>query len=465
MFSMSLDMLKIGEPLKRCLFIFFVICSSGITSTALAAFPFFDSQQTTLAPMLKEVTPAVVNVSTFTEVTVRSPLLRDPFFRYFFGIPEGMLPKKRTQSAGSGVIIDAGKGYVITNYHVIKGADVIEITLLDGRSFTAKLLGVDEQVDLAVLKIDSTDLVQISIGSSRDLEVGDFVLAIGNPFGIGQTVTSGIVSALGRSGIGIQGYEDFIQTDASINPGNSGGALVNLKGELIGVNTAILAPSGGNIGIGFAIPVHMMNIIADQIIRYGNVRRGYLSIAVQSLTPELKKGLGLNDNVKGVVVADVDEGSVINSVGIQVGDIITHMGGRKIEHKSDFDSEAAIVMVGDDLDVRWLRNNKVYEASIEITHKHTQFAGGKVSPKLEGGHFRKFYRKSQEGIKKGLEAINVVPGSVVWRYGLRQGDIIVAANDSKVSSVEDLRKEVKKSPNRLVLYVFRESKYGYLILE
>src|SRR5690606_15540101 len=241
-----------------------------------------------LAPVLKQVTPAVVNISTFTTRSVQqNPLLNDPVFRHFFRIPPGaqMPQQRRTQSAGSGVIIDIANGTVVTNHHVVDGADEINVGLQDGRTLKAKLVGSDPDVDIAVLKIEPKNLTALTLTNGDTAEVGDFVIAIGNPFGLGQTVTTGVVSALGRTGLGIEGYENFIQTDASINPGNSGGALVNLRGELIGINTAIIAPGGGNVGIGFAIPSSMVRNSVDQILKHGEVKRGQLGVVIQDLVP------------------------------------------------------------------------------------------------------------------------------------------------------------------------------------
>ncbi|MDX2426446.1 MAG: trypsin-like peptidase domain-containing protein, partial [Cycloclasticus sp.] len=256
---------------------------------AHAAFPSFmaEGPLPSLAPILDKVTPAVVNIATKNFVQQReNPLLQDPFFRRFFQIPN--TPTKRSsQSLGSGVIVDAQKGLIITNHHVIGKADEITVTLRDGRSFNATVVGSDPESDVAVIKIKAEGLTKLKIADSDNLRVGDFVVAIGNPFGLGQTVTSGIVSALGRSGLGIEGYEDFIQTDASINPGNSGGALINLRGELIGINTAIIAPNGGNVGIGFAIPSNMAISLKDQLVKFGKTNRGQLGISVQDLTPDL----------------------------------------------------------------------------------------------------------------------------------------------------------------------------------
>ncbi len=246
-----------------------------------------DQQVPTLAPILKRTTPAVVNIATRGRVSIQqNPLFSDPFFRRFFDLPPAPR-QRRVHSVGSGVIVDAQEGYVLTNHHVIANADKIFVKLRDRRQFTAELVGADPATDIAVLKIPPEDLTALAIGDSDALEVGDFVIAIGNPFGIGQTVTSGIVSALRRSGLGIEGFEDFIQTDASINPGNSGGALVTLRGDLIGINTAIIGPSGGNVGIGFAIPINMARRVMAQLIAHGEMRRGRLGVSTQDLTPDL----------------------------------------------------------------------------------------------------------------------------------------------------------------------------------
>jgi serine protease Do/serine protease DegQ len=258
----------------------------------------------TLAPMLEKVTPAVVNIATVGHIRIQqNPLLNDPYFRRFFNIPDQ--PRERqTQSLGSGVVIDAARGYVLTNHHVIDKADQIKVMLRDGRQFDAQLIGADSESDVAVVRIPAERLTALTLADSDHLRVGDFVVAIGNPFGLGQTVTSGIVSALGRSGLGIEGFEDFIQTDASINPGNSGGALVNLRGELVGLNTAIIAPGGGNVGIGFAIPINMAHAIMEQLVTHGAVKRGQLGITAQDLTPELAQAFGLAQE-RGTVVTEV----------------------------------------------------------------------------------------------------------------------------------------------------------------
>ncbi|HZN58770.1 MAG TPA: trypsin-like peptidase domain-containing protein, partial [Planctomycetota bacterium] len=276
----------------------------------------------TLAPMVKRVSPAIVNISASGTVDMRrqNPLFDDPFFRKFFQIPDEQL-QRPTQSLGSGVIVDAAKGLILTNYHVVEGADQINVTLLDNRQVTAEIIGSDEGSDIAVLKIPANHIDQIELGDSDALEVGDFVVAIGNPFGFSHTVTSGIVSALGRHGLNPEGYEDFIQTDASINPGNSGGALINLRGELIGINSAIISGSGGNIGIGFAIPINMARAVMQQLVQYGEVRRGQLGVQILDVTPQIAEASGL-DVSEGALVSQVVPNSPAEQAGVETGDVI-----------------------------------------------------------------------------------------------------------------------------------------------
>jgi Do/DeqQ family serine protease len=319
----------------------------GVACATAVAQPVVGSRDglPTLAPMLKTVTPGVVNIAVEGREKVEvNPLLQDPFFRQFFGIPD--LPtERRTESVGSGVVVDAAKGLVLTNHHVIRNAMRIVVTLKDGRRLDAKLVGSDAATEIALLKIEPQDLSAVAIGNSDQLEVGDYVVAIGNPFGLGQTVTSGIVSALGRSGLRIQGYEDFIQTDAPINPGNSGGALVNLRGELVGINTAIIGPSGGNVGIGFAVPVNMARAVMEQLLAYGEVRRGRLGIAIQDLTPDLKEALRVPVG-HGAVVTRVDPNSPAETAGLKSGDVIVAVDGRAIESSSALRNAVGVMPIG-----------------------------------------------------------------------------------------------------------------------
>ena len=301
----------------------------------------------TLAPMIERVTPTVVNISTESRVVARHPLLDDPLFRHFFG-DSRRAPERAKRGLGSGTIIDAKQGYIVTNHHVIEQADNIRVTLHDGRRFEAKVIGADPEADVAVIKIKPERLTAIPLADSDKLRVGDFVVAIGNPFGLGQTVTSGIVSALGRSGLGIESYEDFIQTDASINPGNSGGPLVNLRGELVGINTAIIGPSGGNIGIGFAIPINMAQQVTNQLIKYGEVRRGRLGVIAQNLSPELARAFGVRQQ-KGVVVAQIEVDSPAEQSGLRAGDVITAVNGESIMSAADMRNAVGMLRVGSEI--------------------------------------------------------------------------------------------------------------------
>jgi serine protease Do/serine protease DegQ len=310
-----------------------------------------------LAPILKEVVPGVVNIAVRGTIPVKdNPLYSDPFFRRFFELPERP-PEREFQSAGSGVIVDAERGYVLTNNHVIARADEITVGLKDGRRLKAKLLGADPEADVALLKVPAEDLVAVPLGNSEALEVGDFVVAIGNPFGLGQTVTSGIVSALGRSGLGIEGYEDFIQTDAAINPGNSGGALIDLRGRLVGINTAIVGPSGGNIGIGFAIPVNMARKIMEQLATYGTVSRGQLGVVVQDLTPELAEAFGL-DISRGAVISEVVPDSSAHKAGLERGDVIIAVNGAPIRSAAHLRNRIGLLRLGESVELEVIRKGK-----------------------------------------------------------------------------------------------------------
>ncbi|MGB0866523.1 MAG: Do family serine endopeptidase [Granulosicoccaceae bacterium] len=338
----------------------------GVLSPTLhATLPFSDGEKElpSLAPMLKRATPAVVNIATKGAKTIQNPLAQDPFFRRFFEIPRQT--QRRTQSLGSGVIVDADQGLILTNQHVIKYAHQITVTLSDGREASAKLIGADEKADLAVIKIDTPNLTAVQWFDSEQLEVGDFVVAIGNPFGLGQTVTSGIVSALGRSGLGIEEFEDFIQTDASINPGNSGGALVNLRGELVGINTAIIGPAGGNVGIGFAIPANLAQQLMTQLVKYGEVRRGRLGIALQNLTAELADALGVQTR-RGAIIARVLRGSPAETAGLEPGDVVLEMDGRKVRDAKTLINLIGLKPVGTEVRLTIARGEETVDIDVEI---------------------------------------------------------------------------------------------------
>lgn len=350
---------------RRLAALFVVGIGAGIPS-AFAAAPIVgpDGQIPTLAPLLKEVTPAVVNIAVTGHVVENNPLLNDPLFRRFFNIPE-QEQRKETHSAGSGVIVDAAKGYVITNNHVIENADEIVVTLKDNRQLEAKLVGTDPDTDIALLQVEGDGIAALPFGNSDDLLVGDFVIAIGNPFGLGQTVTSGIVSALGRSGLGIESYENFIQTDASINPGNSGGALVNLKGELIGINTAILGPAGGNVGIGFAVPINMARSVMDQLVAYGEVRRGRLGVEVQDLTPDIAQALRISET-GGAVISRVAQNSPAQRAGLKPGDVIIAIDGATVQSSTDLRNRVGLTPVGQSLELTILRNGERRAVEVRV---------------------------------------------------------------------------------------------------
>jgi Do/DeqQ family serine protease len=408
-----------------------------------------------LAPMVKRISPAVVNIATrgtIKEQQGRNPLLNDPFFRRFFDVPPDSKPRERQfQSAGSGVIVDAKNGYIITNHHVVENASEITITLLDNRTFAAKVVGSDEGADVAVLQAKQPNLVAMALGDSAKLEVGDYVVAIGNPFGLQHTVTAGIVSALGRSGISPEsgGYEDFIQTDASINPGNSGGALVNLRGELIGINSAILSGNGGNIGIGFAIPVNMVKGVMDQLIKYGQVKRGVLGVQLYSVTPDIAKEFGLTETT-GALVAGVAQGSAAESAGIKTGDIITSLNGTIMKSSGELRNAIGMLHVGDKVEIGLLRDGKPRKVTASIAERADLESASAVDVNrgLEGAEFA----DSSDG--NGVLVKTVQEASAAFLAGLRPNDVIVGVGRTPVTGMKSLR-EAAKGASVLVLKVRR----------
>jgi serine protease Do/serine protease DegQ len=397
-----------------------------------------DTPLPTLAPMIKKVSPAVVNIATrgtIHERGAQNPLLDDPFFRRFFDVPPETGPRDRPfQSAGSGVIFDARNGYIVTNAHVVENANEITVTLQDGRDVKAEILGSDTPSDVAVLKVKADGLSQMVLGDSSRVEVGDFVVAIGNPFGLQHTVTSGIISGLSRSGINPDGYEDFIQTDASINPGNSGGALVNLRGELIGINTAILSRSGGNIGIGFAIPVNMAHSVMDQLIKYGSVKRGQLGVSMYTVTPDIAHSLGLPSAV-GALVSQVVEGSPADKAGIRTGDVITSVNGQPVKSNSELRNTIGLLRVGDKVEIGMVRDGKPLHVTAVIADTTAEATGGPagIHRSLEGAVL------ADAPDASGALVRSVEPGSAAAQAGLHADDIIVGANRGKVTNMRDLR--------------------------
>jgi serine protease Do/serine protease DegQ len=423
---------------------------------ALPTTPAVESPMPSLAPMVKRASPSVVNIATRGTIKEkpgqRNPLLDDPFFRRFFDTPPDSKPRERQfQSAGSGVIVDAKNGYIITNHHVVENASEITITLLDNRSFAAKVIGSDEGADIAVLQAKQPNLVAMALGDSAHLEVGDFVVAIGNPFGLQHTVTAGIVSALGRSGINPEGYEDFIQTDASINPGNSGGALVNLKGELVGINSAILSGSGGNIGIGFAIPVNMVKGVMDQLIKYGQVKRGILGVNIYNVTPEIAKEFGLTDS-SGALVAGVAPGSSAEHAGIKTGDIITSINGITMKGAGELRNAIGMLRVGDKVDIGLLRDGKPRQVTALIAERSDaeSASAADISPGLEGAEL---VDAPDAG---GVLVRSVQDGSPAAQSGIKANDLIVGVGRTPVSNTKTFR-QAAKGANVLVLNVRRGS--------
>ena len=438
-----------------------------ITLPLHAALPAFDSQGEnlpTLAPMLEKTVPGVVNVFTSTRVAVRqSPLLSDPFFRRFFNVPDQ--PRERLeQSLGSGVVVDAEKGYILTNHHVIEGADEISVNLSSGHTLKAKLVGSDPETDIAVLHVEAKNLTAVPMSDSDKTRVGDFVVAIGNPFGLGQTVTSGIVSAMGRSGLGIEGYEDFIQTDASINPGNSGGALVNLRGELVGVNTAILSKSGGNVGIGFAIPINMAREIMTQLIEHGEVRRGALGAQAQDLTPELAAAFNI-ERQQGAVVTQVTSGSPAHKAGLQAGDVITELNGRPVQDATDVRNRIGLLRIGQRVEMKIVRDGKTKSLTAMVEEPElTTMAGDKLHPRLAGAVLANLAEETVRGRVQGVVVMDVAPGTAAMLAGLRKGDVIVQANRKAVGDLDSLRAAVKGS-DALLLNVQRRGGALFLLMQ
>ncbi|ULQ45519.1 DegQ family serine endoprotease [Flagellatimonas centrodinii] len=425
-----------------------------------------------LAPMLKQTMPAVVNISVTMSAqgpanSPFGPFMDDPMFRRFFGIPDQQ-PEREAQSIGSGVIVDAANGYVITNNHVVDKADTIKVRLNDDREFDAELIGKDPDTDIAVLKIKADDLVALPMADSEQLQVGDFVVAIGSPFGLRQTVTSGIVSGLSRqTGISEGGYEDFIQTDASINPGNSGGALVNLRGELVGIPSNILSRSGGNIGIGFAIPTNLAKNVMNQLIEHGSVQRGRIGVTGQNLTPELAKAFDL-ESTRGALVTQVLPDSPADKAGLKAEDIITAINGKSVRDFSELRNQVGLLRVGDTVELAVIRSGKKQTVKVKIGASEEVVATGQaLSPRLEGAEFGPPSDAArQAGIEKGAMIKSIDPRSPAARTGLREGDIIIAVNRRAVADVADLQARLKEAGDgELLLHVRRGPGALFLLIQ
>lgn len=434
------------------------IAAALLPAMAAAQVPAADARGLpTLAPVVNLVTPAVVNISVITPAPMEdNPLFRDPFFRRFFNLPDR--PQRKEQAAGSGVIVDAARGFILTNNHVIKDAQQVIVTLKDRRQLPAKLVGTDPGTDIAVLQIDARNLSALRIGDSDALQVGDYVLAIGNPFGIGQTVTSGIVSALGRSGLSVEGYEDFIQTDASINPGNSGGALVNLKGELIGINTAIIGPAGGNVGIGFAVPSAMARAVMEQIVRHGEVRRGRLGIEMADVPPDAQQKLRL-PTLDGALIAAVESGSPAERAGLRAGDIVTTLNGRAVRGPADLRARLGLTPIGDEVEMGVVRESGPQRIRTRIaapqaagegeTQAVAQLPGMRVV-EIERGS--PLFQRMRGG---GLIVAAVEKGSRALQAGFRPGDIIYAVNRRRVQTAAEFQGLLKGSERGYAVSLLR----------
>jgi len=406
-----------------------------------------------LAPIVKRASPAVVNIATrgtVAERGQRNPLLEDPFFRRFFDVPDQGPRERQFQSAGSGVVIDAKQGLIVTNAHVVEDASEITVTTIEGRDYKATVVGADKASDVAVVKVKDAKLAELPIGDSSKAEVGDFVLAIGNPFGLQHTVTYGIVSALGRSGINPDGYEDFIQTDASINPGNSGGALINLHGELIGVNSAILSRSGGNIGIGFAIPSNMVRSVVDQLVKYGEVKRGILGVHIVTLTPDIADSLGAKDT-QGALVQEVVEGSAAEKAGVKAGDVITAVNGQAVKSSAELRNRIGLMRVGENVDLAVLRDGKPRHFTAVVQSGTATTADGKEAPSIHHAFEGADLADAPGG---GVLVRALEPGSPAAATALKANDVITNVNRQHVGSVKDL-KAVAKDQATLVLTVRR----------
>ncbi|KAA8599800.1 MULTISPECIES: DegQ family serine endoprotease [Vibrio] len=429
-----------------------------IQATAALPLSVGNEQLPSLAPMLEQVTPAVVSIAVEGKQVQRQQIPEQ--FQFFFG-PE-QTRERPFRGLGSGVIIDAKKGHIVTNYHVINGADDIKVKLHDGREYDAELIGGDQMSDIALLKLEEAkNLTQIKLADSDQLRVGDFSVAIGNPFGLGQTVTSGIVSALGRSGLNLENFENFIQTDAAINSGNSGGALVNLNGELIGINTAILGPNGGNVGIGFAIPSNMMKNLTEQILDFGEVKRGMLGVQGGEVTSELAEALGYESS-KGAFVSQIVPDSAADKAGLKAGDIITSINGKRIDTFSELRAKVATLGAGKQIELGIVRDgkSKTFDVTLgESTNNKTQ--AEKLHEGLAGAELT---NTNDSDAATGVKVSNVAKGSPAEAYQLLKDDIIIGVNRQTVKNLAQFRDILEKQPGVLALNIQRGNRTIYLVI-
>ena len=433
-----------------------------VASTVAAQQPTTGREMPSLAPIIEKISPAVVNISVSGSVAEGNPLAQDEFFKRFF---DNDVPQRRheVEAAGSGVIVDAAKGYILTNHHVIESADKITVTLLDNRSLSAKIVGSDKGSDLAVLQVEAADLTSIPLGDSGKLRVGDYVVAIGNPFGFSNTVTSGIVSALGRSGLNRDAYEDFIQTDASINPGNSGGALANLNGELIGINSAIISRTGGNVGIGFAIPVNMVRSIMEQLISFGSVSRGLLGVTINDVSPEIAATYGLHDN-SGALVMGVSESSAAETAGIRIDDVIVTVDGTHVRDSGSLRNAVGLLRPGQQVRVGLIRDGKEMTVTAVLGASTPTIAAVEPEPE-ENIDLDEVFEGADivdSNATPGLLVRRVDPGSPAADRGLRPGDVITKINRMKVRSMAEAKPLLQDA--RSVIVEIQRDKRNQLIL-
>jgi len=439
---------------------------SAFSNSPDSSYPLSPDQAVpTLAPMLKNVLPSVVNISTQGTIAVQQhPMMNDPYFRRF--MPQ-MPTERQTQGIGSGVIVDANKGYIITNNHVIANADTIFVTLHNKQKLKAKLIGTDAETDIAVLQVEAKNLTSIPIGDSDELQVGDFAVAIGNPFGLSHTVTSGMISALGRTDLGIEGYENFIQTDASINPGNSGGALINLRGRLIGINSAILAPSGGNVGIGFSIPINMAKKVMNQLLEHGEIKRGLLGVQIQDLNSDLADAMDLKGK-RGALVSQVTPKSAAEKAGIKAGDVIIAINGKKITGASSLRTNIGMKRVDEEVIIDLFRDKQLMTVTAKIGGLNLeQFAASSTElPLLKGATLKELSAKQPyQGASKGLLITDIQANSPAAQVGLMEGDIILAVNKKELATLADLKKAASLTHDQLLLHLQRGHRFLYFVIK
>lgn len=424
------------------------------------------SMTTSIAPMLQPVLPAVVNIRAQIRINDLNTWRELQKQRGNGNNNDDNSPASRVfVSIASGVIVDAKNGYILTNAHVINDAQTIVITLGDSRHYNARVIGLDKPSDVALIQIKGKNLTAIPMGDSNQVKAGDFVAAIGNPYGLSQSVTSGIVSAVGRSTLGIESYENFIQTDAPINPGNSGGALVNMQGQLIGINTAIIAPDRGSVGIGFAIPSNMAKSIMDQLIHYGNVKRGMLGIGAQDLTPDLAAAFHTN-TTQGAAVTQVLAHSPAEIGGIQVGDIITSVNGSPIKNASDVVNTVGFLRVDSKVNINLLRQNKPITVSVNLTDpKKREALNAESDPYFYGVSLKQFSITTPEhGNVNGIMVVGLQQDTPAWRANLLPGDVITSVNQQTVTTIDALRAAAAKASTSVLLNVLRGTNAVFLVI-